>query len=157
MEFSTSFGKLLQEMTPWSSSSSQGLLDDPDIKPVIEWLGKSSNKLRWEEVAPHSSVYYAQWQSLRVFDRVLYWLLGKFFNLETAHPPKISSARSTARAQWYTHSWIPWKGQNCGPYWQMYRIGVGTVTCVHKREGPRKTSKHQWGNTSLDPPWSTLL
>ena len=33
----------------------QAQLDDPDIKPVLEWFGESSNKPSWEEVAPHSS------------------------------------------------------------------------------------------------------
>ena len=49
----------------------QAQLDDPDIKPVLEWFGQSSNKPSWEEVAPYSSKTKI-WQSLRVFDGVLY-------------------------------------------------------------------------------------
>ena len=50
---------------------------DPDIKPVLEWLDKCTNKPTWEDIAPHSSntkTYCAQWQSLRVFEGVLYRL-----------------------------------------------------------------------------------
>ena len=55
----------------------QAQLGDPDIKPVLEWLEKCTNKPTWEEIAPHSSntkTYCAQWQSLRVFEGVLYRL-----------------------------------------------------------------------------------
>ena len=55
----------------------QAQLGNPDIKPVLDWLEKCTNKPTWEEIAPHSSntkTYCAQWQSLRVFERVLYRL-----------------------------------------------------------------------------------
>ena len=50
-------------------------LNDGDIKPVIEWMEESSEKASWEVIAPHSQntkVYCAQWQSLKLFNGILY-------------------------------------------------------------------------------------
>ena len=55
----------------------QAQLNDEDVKPVLEWLEKSSHRPPWEEMAPHSDntkVYCAQWQSLRLYNGVLYRL-----------------------------------------------------------------------------------
>ena len=52
-------------------------LNDQDVKPLLEWLERSSHRPPWEEIAPHSDntkVYCAQWQSLRLYDGVLYCL-----------------------------------------------------------------------------------
>ena len=55
----------------------QAQLSDQDLKPVLEWMERSSHRPPWEEIAPHNDntkVYCAQWQSLRVFNGVLYRL-----------------------------------------------------------------------------------
>ena len=55
----------------------QAQLNDQDVKPVLEWLERSSHRPPWEEIAPHSDntkVYCAQWQSLRLYNGVLYRL-----------------------------------------------------------------------------------
>ncbi len=51
--------------------------NDGDIRPIVEWLEKSRDRPRWEEVAPCSEAtkaYWAQWQSLELHDGVLYRL-----------------------------------------------------------------------------------
>ena len=55
----------------------QAQLSDQDLKPVLEWMERSSHRPPWEEIAPHNDntkVYCAQWQSLQVFNGVLYRL-----------------------------------------------------------------------------------
>ena len=55
----------------------QAQLHDRHIKPVLEWLERSHDKPKWEEIAPHSDntkVYCAQWQSLQLLNGVLYRL-----------------------------------------------------------------------------------
>ena len=55
----------------------QAQLSDSEIRPVLEWMGRSTNKPPWEDIAPYSQptkIYFAQWQSLKIFNGVLYRL-----------------------------------------------------------------------------------
>ena len=55
----------------------QAQLNNPDVKPLLQWLERSSHRPPWEEIAPHNDntkVYCAQWQSLRLYSGVLYRL-----------------------------------------------------------------------------------
>ena len=55
----------------------QAQLNDRDVKPLLQWLERSSHRPPWEEIAPDSDntkVYCAQWQSLRLYSGVLYRL-----------------------------------------------------------------------------------
>ena len=52
----------------------QAQLSDQDLKPVLDWMERSSHRPPWEEIAPRSGntkVYSAQWQSLQLFNGVL--------------------------------------------------------------------------------------
>ena len=51
----------------------QAQLNDQDVKPFLQWLQRSSHRLPWEEIAPHSDntkVYCAEWQSLWLYSGV---------------------------------------------------------------------------------------
>ena len=55
----------------------QAQRNDETLRPVIQWLETSANRPSWEEVAPggeYTKAYWAQWDSLRLVDGVLYRL-----------------------------------------------------------------------------------
>jgi len=55
----------------------QAQRNDKELKPVIEWMEKSTSRPPWEETAPHgeyTKVYWSQWQSLHLSDGLLYRL-----------------------------------------------------------------------------------
>ena len=52
-------------------------MQDNEIRPVMEWLEKSEARPPWETISPCSEVtkiYWAQWNSLRIKDGILYRL-----------------------------------------------------------------------------------
>ena len=60
-----------------TTSLRQAQEQDEDIRPVILWLERSATRPRWEDVAPQSEItkaYWAQWNSLKLLDGVLYRL-----------------------------------------------------------------------------------
>ncbi len=66
-------GNLEQGWQPEELRLSQ--LADADIKPIVEWLEKSSERPQWMEVSLCSEAtkaYWAQWQSLKLYSGVLY-------------------------------------------------------------------------------------
>jgi len=55
----------------------QAQRSDKELKPVIEWMEKSTSRPPWEETAPHgeyTKVYWSQWQGLHLSDGLLYRL-----------------------------------------------------------------------------------
>ncbi len=66
-------GNLEQGWQPEELRLSQ--LADADIKSIVEWLEKSSERPQWMEVSPCSEAtkaYWAQWQSLKLHGGALY-------------------------------------------------------------------------------------
>ena len=86
-------------------------LSDQDLKPVLEWMERSSHRPPWEEIAPHNDntkVYCAQWQSLRVFNGVVSPLGDSFwrYHCQAADTSKITTKDwSFTTAARYPNGW----------------------------------------------------
>ena len=62
-----------------STRTKTGTTGDQNVKPVLEWMERRGHRPPWEEIVPHKfndnmRVYCAQWQSLQLFNGVLYSL-----------------------------------------------------------------------------------
>ncbi|GFX23991.1 retrovirus-related Pol polyprotein from transposon 412 [Trichonephila clavipes] len=61
---------------PWSDEKvREGQMEDPDIKPLIEFMESSSNKPSWQDISAYSPTtkqYWALWNSLYLRNGVLY-------------------------------------------------------------------------------------
>ena len=68
-----------QDVGSWTLAElRQAQTQDKNIQPVMEWLEKSDTRPSWENVAPQSETtkaYWAQWDSLKLYNGVLYRLL----------------------------------------------------------------------------------
>ena len=94
-------------------------LADPEIKPVLMRMEERNDKPSWEESASHSQatkVYCSQWESLRIFDGVLYW----FWETPSGdaiikRTPKGIEIKGAAAAAQCPNSWSLGDCQDPGP------------------------------------------
>jgi hypothetical protein len=66
-----------EEMLWTSNELQQSQQEDPDIGPIIKLMKNSMEKPSWSKIAPESAVtkaYWAQWETLRLKDGILYRL-----------------------------------------------------------------------------------
>ena len=99
-------------------------LADPDIKPVLMRMEERNDKPSLEETAPHSQatkVYCSQWESLRIFDSVLYRLWETPYN--TISTPKGIEIRGAAAAAQCPNSWSLGDCQDPGPCQRKILLG----------------------------------
>ena len=50
-------------------------MEDPDLQPILTWMGNGKTRPMWNEVSPYSEstkTYWSQWDSLQLRDGVLY-------------------------------------------------------------------------------------
>ncbi len=122
-------------------------LDDTDIKPIVEWLDKSSERPQWMEVSPCSEAtkaYWTQWQSLTLHSGVLYrnscWIAKQLILLKSLRPKFLRQLHNTPTGH-FGITKNPWTPPGC--YWVWcHRDGQDWCRncdlCAENRGPPRK-------------------
>ncbi len=147
--------------------------EDPDTGPLLHWV-KSGTRPPWKEVSSFNEIvkcYWAQWDSLRLRDGILYrqwespdgsktvWQIvmpqklqkGVFHQL---HGPPATGHFGIAKTLGRVR---PMMWVFTGPdVIRMSRTGAGLVTPVRQRKDHPKNQGRRWASTRLGHPWTEL-